>query len=436
MKNLSDRIGLALLAFAIFTILFGYGFASAKFKFFPYNLIREAYTLFEKPFKVIKENDLDGITHDFDPDKVFMGLNLASVVVADYGLAVQVFDMKGKIMHQWDLDWDDIWPNPTHLSAKSIPKTRPGTNIHGMALLDNGDLVFNYDFLGLVKVNLCGDVVWRLNYKTHHSIYVDEDGMLWVSALKDHNTPLPELPHYRPPFIEPMILQVSPDGEILKEISIFNLLKKNGLEGLLYISDDSIHTPDITHTPAPRTGDTLHLNDVETFPQSMAPGFFHYGDVMISLRNINTVLVFDMDTETVKFQRTGDFIRQHDPDFLDGNTISVFDNHVAGPISQGQSQILAISAIGLPTRVLYSGTDTHKFYTNTMGKSQRLPNGNLLISEPKNFRAFEVTNKGEIVWQHYNRIDEKTVGLMGEVQRIPLELKKLFEPNDIKKSCN
>ena len=44
---------------------------------------------------------------------------------------------------------------------------------------------------------------------------------------------------------------------------------------------------------------------------------------MISLRNINTVLVFDMDTETVKFQRTGDFIRQHE----DTDKANGFLNH-------------------------------------------------------------------------------------------------------------
>ena len=47
---------------------------------------------------------------------------------------------------------------------------------------------------------------------------------------------------------------------------------------------------------------------------------------MISLRNVSTVLVFDPDDLKIRYSITGRFVRQHDPDFVDNNTISVFDN--------------------------------------------------------------------------------------------------------------
>lgn len=37
-----------------------------------------------------------------------------------------------------------------------------------------------------------------------------------------------------------------------------------------------------------------------------------------------------------------------------------------------------------------------------MGGAQRLENGNTLITESDNGRAFEVTRAGEIVWDYYN----------------------------------
>jgi hypothetical protein len=37
-----------------------------------------------------------------------------------------------------------------------------------------------------------------------------------------------------------------------------------------------------------------------------------------------------------------------------------------------------------------------------MGSSQRLSNGNTLIIESNDGRAFEVTAEGEVVWEFYN----------------------------------
>ena len=41
-------------------------------------------------------------------------------------------------------------------------------------------------------------------------------------------------------------------------------------------------------------------------------------------------------------------------------------------------------------------------YSAACGVSQRLPNGNTLITESDNGRAFEVTPDSEIVWEFYN----------------------------------
>ncbi len=144
----------------------------------------------------------------------------------------------------------------------------------------------------------------------------------------------------------------------------------------------------------------LHLNDVEPFPAGMTPGFFGPGDVIVSLRNINTVFVFNTETRKIKFVSTGQFGAQHDPDFMDGNRISVFDNlGVLPAASPRQSRILIVTAPEGTVEVAYEGTAAHPFFTNIMGKSQWLANGNLLITESRRGRAFEVNRKGETVWE-------------------------------------
>jgi hypothetical protein len=50
----------------------------------------------------------------------------------------------------------------------------------------------------------------------------------------------------------------------------------------------------------------------------------------------------------------------------------------------------------------YRGTPERPFYSETCGSNQRLPNGNTLVTESDNGRAFEVTSDGTIVWEYFN----------------------------------
>ena len=216
---------------------------------------------------------------------------------------------------------------------------------------------------------------------------------------------------------------MSPEGAILKEWSVPELLRKNDLNGLYYLG--YIHA--VPHETV--RNDRLHLNDVEPFPKGLAPGFFGEGDVLVSLRNINTVLVFNQQTEHIKYITTGRFIRQHDPDFVDGDSFTVFDNNDR-PFSEpdeASSRIVLVNARTGAMKTLYEGTPEHPFFTSAMGKQQWLPNGNLLITEATKGRAFEVTPDGQIVWQYVNYVDDHTISLVEEAQRLPMKYRKLFD---------
>ena len=168
------------------------------------------------------------------------------------------------------------------------------------------------------------------------------------------------------------------------------------------------------------SGDTLHMNDAEVFPRSLAPGLFRPGDVMISLRNINMVLVFDPATGKARHIFNGPFIRQHDPDFVDGDSISVFDNYSqTRETPQQRSRILQLYADGRPARILFEGSKAHPFFSNIMGKHQALANGNRLLTEAANGRALEINAAGNPVWEYRNFVHTGVVGLMDEAQRLP-----------------
>ena len=437
-KIRSDFLAAALFCVSLLLLSFGYGVLVGRYEFFPYSVLSEAVasakamkgklTGQESWLYIPTTHTRRLLTHL--PDATYPGLNLVTAVEANDRLAVYVMDMNGKIMHSWDVDWFKIWPDARHLPDEARPKEQPGSHIHGAVVLDDGDVVYNYEYLGLVRLDLCGDVVWRLPYRTHHSIHMDEDGDLWVSAQVDRISRDARYPNHRPEFIEPVILEVSQDGVVKTEISILELLHQNGLSGLLYMQASDNRNTTVS-------GDTMHLNDVEPFPSSMQPGLFAPGDLLVSLRNIHTVLVFDLASGKIKHAWTGDFVRQHDPDFLDGNTISVFDNNNVAPAKAGQqSRIVLLSAASDERRLYYAGDATKaSFYTDIMGKHQWLPNGNLLISESLKGRAFEIDPDGRVVWEYINLVKDGYVGVMEEVQRLPGRMSDIFSDANVSAQC-
>lgn len=423
MMKKKDRFGELLFYFSITTLSFLYGYWVHQSKIFPYQIIesaeKAAFSLFYKissdrlPWYYRKGDYPQDRLVTFKPKSAYKGLNLITSIGSENRLFAQLINMQGQIIHEWNIDWFELWSDQRHLPEEIIPKEKPGTHIDGAVLMPDGDIVFNFQYCGLIRLNPCGGIVWRLPYQTHHSINFDEKGHLWVSGRKHHTKPS-KYENYKAPFEEETILEVSPDGKILQEISILNLLVKNGFRGFLYMGPQSDWS---TQT----SGDTIHLNDVEPFPANFKEGFFSKEDIMVSLRNINTIFVFNRFNKGIKYLKTGYFVRQHDPDFIDGNTISVFDNNHIAPESNGhQSRILLLSAREGKSQVYFEGSKTIPFYTVILGKHQWLPNGNLLITESMKGRAFEIDQKGEIVWEYLNIVDKGVTGIIEEAQRVPL----------------
>jgi len=406
--------------FALSVVFFSiaYGMWAWENQWFPAPTVKEAIdawrTLTEDEDKKLLTADAAGqaeIRPVIQVDRMQPGLTL--ITAKDRILKAAVVNAQGEAVQEWAIDWKTLWPGASHLPAKDIPKWRPGTHVHGAVIMDNGDLVFNFEHLGMMRLNPCNEVVWRLPYRTHHSIHVDRDGNLWAPGQRDHTKPSSDFPNYKPPFTEPTIVKVSPEGELLLEKSVMRLIIDNGLTGLLYLQGMNSFSTETT-------GDTLHLNDVETFDRDDATGFFTAGDVMISLRNVNTVLVFDRDWK-LKYRWSSDFVRQHDPDFLDANRISLFDNYFIGAPPDKQRSRILIRDIAADTQTTYfEGTPDNSFFSFIMGKHQWLENGNLLIAETTNSRAFELSPDREVVWEYYHRDEEGKPNLLEEAYRLPL----------------
>lgn len=405
-------------------LAFIWGLATFQFNVFPYSLLREARTgaiavrdalTGKLPWYYVAA-DVDEVVSRSQPDRMQPGLTLVTELGMDDIHRIRVVDRGGRIVHEWKVDWFEIWPHADHIPQDLVPQSRPGASVHGTAFLDDGSVVFNFEYLGMVRLNPCGEVRWRLPYQTHHSISVTERGTLWASGRITHERAVDRLPGFRPPFFEETAIEVSADGEKLREISIFDVLLRNGSQGYLYMGES-----------VPKTGDILHLNDVEEFPASMTEGVFRHGDIMVSTNIINTIMVFDPTTQELRFVSSGPHVHQHDPDFVDGNNVQIFDNNYVGDLADRESsRIVSLSAVTGKTSIVFAGSPHERFYSYNQGKQQILKNGNTLITATREGRAFEITPSGQVVWEYTNLVKNGVLGIITDAQRLDERFDEAF----------
>ena len=95
----------------------------------------------------------------------------------------------------------------------------------------------------------------------------------------------------------------------------------------------------------------------------------------------------------------GEISVQHMPRMLESGNILIFDN---GKHVRDYSRVIELDPAKKEIVWAYKANPPESFFSPECGSAQRLQNGNTLIMESNNGRAFEVTADGEIVWQWYN----------------------------------
>lgn len=421
-------LAVIVLLLALLLGVFAYGVSVQRYRLFPFAYIDDIETAVlwfwdrrpgGAPWYYVPTNKTKKVDGELATSET-RGLNLVTAIGPGAETVIQVIDMAGNTVHKWSVDWFEIWPDPQHVRMDDRPKSKPGGHIHGIAMLDDGSIVFNFENLSMIRMSLCGDVMWKLPYRTHHSIFIDDDGNIWSPAQRFYEGKLTDYPNHATPVSESMILKVSPDGEILREISMFEWFDQRDMRGWLHMGAGKMSNV--------VTGDALHMNDVEIFPDDLESDYFRPGDIMISLRDINSVMVLDAETLDAKYWKTDGIIRQHDPDFIAGDRISIFDNNHRGPNDGPQQSRIIIDDPGPePSEIYFQGSAEEAFYSRIMGKHQWLPNGDLLITDSMNGRAFQLNPEGDKVWEYVNFAADGQVGIVEEVQRLPDNYADLFQ---------
>jgi hypothetical protein len=285
--------------------------------------------------------------------------------------------------------------------------------MNGAMLLPDGSVVFNS--FGVIKLDRCGNLEWKVSKMAHHSLEPAADGGFWVGG-KNYIGSKSKHPPIETPYEEDTILKISSDGFIVSEISILDIFWKNDLLAVLFSNNRGFHpNSDL---------DVIHLNDIDELTVGLEDAFpqLDAGDLLVSLRHPNMILVVDPNTELVKWYQVGPWIQQHDADFQENGTITVFDNAFDGSEDGsvfGGSKIISVDPLSGRTEILYGGRDDQPMYTATQGDHQIFRNGNILITEGESGRVIEVDVHGRIVWEYINRYSADEVFRIADAVRYP-----------------
>lgn len=311
-------------------------------------------------------------------------------------------DMNGAVLHRWRHGLRRTWPD-----LDETPQLRKLEYWRRAHLLDNGDLLAIFEGLGLIRLDRDSQLLWQHRGGIHHDLEVTADGLIYV--LDREGKVLPRI-HPEKGVLEDFVTILDADGQTLRRIS------------LLRAFENSLYAP-LLHRMRP-TGDIFHTNTLEVLDGTGADRLpaFQAGNLLISVLELDTIAVVDPVREAVVWALSGVSRKQHQPTVVAGGNLLLFDNLGAGG---RRSRVLELDPSTQEVRWRYGGTEAVDFFSKTLGSCQRLPNGNTLITESENGRAFEITRQGEIVWEminpHRTGEGDALIAALFEVVRLPLD---------------
>jgi len=420
----------AALLYILVVGMFLYGYAIARFKIPPYNtlesLVREikafaAGDVLDKNTTILEKLESD---HDLLPKRwmkvypksisdrhvpleipgIKTRRGLPRVYINDqykdgYRIIIGAMDFEksfwgavlispeGKAIHTW------------RLSTEHIPGSAPNHTIvlYGTHVLKDGSIIFSMQERGrgLVKVDVCSNVLWSTPGSFHHTVTSDDNGAFWSFTGQQFT-------------LDQDMVKVSEDtGEILQTIDMTEVRKRNNDVHIWHLIYASLEKEKFKGLAS--SGHMTHGNDIEPLTEKLAASFdqFEVGDLLISYAPINLVFVLDPDTLKIKWWRVGITDFPHDPDWEADGRITIFNNLLRDMIHGKEfSEIVSIDPKTYKSEIIFSG-EKIQFKSGYNGRHQLTEYGTRIITSSAQGWAFEIDDKGEIVFSFINSFSEE-----------------------------
>ena len=365
-----------------------------------------------------------GVTR-YDPDRAYNSY----VLFSGADRITRLIDLNGNVVNEWKyLGFPSLFLDPKLAGGDRghVLLTLESVDATGTSLIP-GDA--SYEVSATIgEVDWNGKIVWKWGAaqapggaaQQHHDWRRLPNGNTIILANLLH----PVSGFTQPQLLDDVIYELNPSGAIVwKWIAAEHL-------------DEFGFTPaELKLVQNASNADYLHANNLAVLGPNR---WFTAGDrrfdpnnVLIDFRNANLTVIIDKETGKVVWSLGPDYPAkgksrqvprpvdqisgQHDvhliPEGLPGaGNILVFDNQgEAGyppvPLSvTGGSRIVEIDPVKKEIIWEYDGESSGKpgwtFLSSFISSARRLPNGNTLIDEGYNGRFFQVTPKGEIVWEY------------------------------------
>lgn len=262
-------------------------------------------------------------------------------------------------------------------------------------------LIIHSHFSPLIKIDVNSDLIWALEKESwiaHHSLEPDSGNSFWVCIRYNNDRIKREYIDnqngvFRKGFRNDGIAKISYDGDILFEKGIAEILFDNNLDYYLYnYIDKEMYDP-------------FHLNDVQ--PVNSNSKFWEEGDVFLSLRNLNLIILYRPSTNKVIREINGEnhFFKQHDVDIIDEKRISIFNNNSTAYYSNINSVVIYDFEKNSFYNYLDSSMIKNEVKTKSNGLCEILPNGDLFVEETNRGRLLYFNSNGSLKWSFLNRSD-------------------------------
>jgi hypothetical protein len=330
-------------------------------------------------------------------DRTFPGYTLYTTTL---GPRAALIDMRGAVVHEWSLPFSRAFPDPPHVKHPLADDRIHRFRCH---LYPNGDLLAVYHAegdtpygYGLVKLDKDSNLLWSYPANVHHDADVGEDGRIYTLTQEVLRKPPAGLYGVSGPILTDYLVVLSPRGEELEKIPLLEAFRDSPYAVMLSALGGARPRPHGAGGHADK-GDILHANSVRVLRAAAAAKFplFKAGQVLVSVRQLDAVVVLDPRTRSLVWAAAGLWRGQHDAEFLDSGRLLLFDNLGGG---EG-ARVLEYDPVTQAVPWAYARGQRGPLVAPQRGAGQRLANGNTLIVDPDNCQLLEVTPTNELVWE-------------------------------------
>lgn len=314
-------------------------------------------------------------------------------------------DRDGDVVHAW-----------SNATGQPDPATAPPSYLRGwnhVELAADGSLYAMVPLHALLKLRPDSSLAWKTEIPVHHDLDLGPGGEVYALTERPRVVSWSGGRHV---VLDNLVTLLSPAGNILESHSLYDLLTTQ--PAIRSLIDNEIAQRIATHGAAAlanldvlrdRTGrvasqllrdlpgspcDILHANTLEILcphPYNL----WSAGDVLVSLRDLDLIAVLDLREQQVRWWwGPQELSAQHQPSALPNGNLLVFDN---GQRMQ-RSRALELDPVTGAVVWQYTADPPQALFSPMAGGCERLPGGNVVISDARAGRAIEVTRGGRIAW--------------------------------------